>query len=103
MDEHQAVWNEKVASKIRKRTPDEAKGEPTFKLGAYFYSLKDMDRANVYWDKAQKLNNDSWNYHRQDWSFLDPAETNKNFLGKRRALTKEYYEPLDLETADSSR
>lgn len=93
------VWTaEQVKSKIRRRTSDEALGEPTFKLATYFHESGDADRANRYWDEAQKLNPDSWNYHRQDWSFLPPAETTKNFLAKTGALgTKPYYAPLELE------
>lgn len=91
------IWSkEKIASQIRQRTPDETLAEPNFKLAAYFYQHGDMERAGKYWDKAQELNPDSWNYHRQDWSFLEGAETMKNFLGKVNALEKDYYAPMDL-------
>lgn len=98
------AWSpEHVASKIRQRTPNEARAEPAFKLGAYFHARDDMDRANRYWDMAQELNPDSWNYHRQDWSFLPPAQTNMNFIRKRNALTKPYYAPLELEGESEDR
>lgn len=94
------IWSkDKIASQIRKRTSHEATAEPTFKLAVYFYQQEDMDRANTYWDKAQALNPDSWNYHRQDWSFLERQETMKNFLGKVNALEKDYYAPMDLNPA----
>lgn len=92
------IWSaKKVASSIRQRTPDEALAEPTFKLGVYFHGQQDTERANTYWDKAQALHPDSWNFHRQDWSFLPPEETNKNFMAKVQALTKTYYAPIDME------
>ncbi len=85
---------DEVASNIRLRVADEELAEPNFKLANYFYAKGNMDSANAYWDKAQALSPDSWNFHRQDWSFLSSAETNKNFLGKVNALTTSYYAPM---------
>ncbi len=87
-----------AGAKIRPRTADTALAEPTFKLGVYFHEIGDDARANAYWDKAQALNPDSWNFHRQDWSFLPTmAETMKNFTGKVGKLNgKAYYEPIDI-------
>lgn len=91
------IWSkEKIASQIRQRTPEEALAEPNFKLAAYFYQQGDMERAGKYWDKAQELNPDSWNYHRQDWSFLEGPETMRNFLGRVNSRTEDYYAPMDL-------
>jgi len=87
---------DEVASNIRSRTTDEELAEPTFKLANYFYAEGDMESANTYWDKAQALNPNSWNFHRQDWSFLPTKETMKNFLGKVNALTTTpYYVPME--------
>ncbi len=92
------VWDAtKVAKKIRPRTSAEARAEAIFKLGVYFYERNKKDKANTFWDQAQALHPDSWNFHRQDWSFLPSSETNRNFMAKRRALTKPYYAPLDIE------
>ena len=78
--ESKYVWDaDTVAEKIRPRSSDESRAEALFKLGAYFSQHENADKANVYWDQAQALHPDSWNFHRQDWSFLDPAETNQNF------------------------
>ena len=84
-----------VVSNIRTRAADENLAEPTFKLATYFFAKGDMDSANAYWDKAQALSPDSWNFHHQDWSFLPRAETTKNFMGKVNALEKPYYAPMD--------
>lgn len=44
---------------------------------------------------AQALNPDSWNYHRQDWSFT-PAEAGINWQRKVQTLgDKPYYRPID--------
>jgi hypothetical protein len=95
------VWTpEKVASKIRRRTADEALAEPTFKLGVYFFQRQDEARARTYWKRAEELHPDSWNYHRQDWTFTAETSFGRSFQQKRSALgDKPYYEPLDLPPA----
>jgi hypothetical protein len=102
--ESQYVQNrEELLAKIPKRGDAEALAEPTFKLGVWFYLQGDRERADRYWDEAQKLNPDSWNFHRQDWSFLDPNVTMQNWLAKFRALgDKPYYRPLDLPPAEAA-
>lgn len=85
---------DEVVSNIRPRVSDEELAEPTFKLANYFFFEGNMESANAYWDKAQALSPDSWNFHRQDWSFLSRAETNKEFMGKVNALEKPYYAPM---------
>ena len=85
-----------AAAKIRPRTDDEELAEPTFKLGVYFHLTGDESRANKYWEESQKLAPDSWNFHRQDWSFT-PREATSNWFRKFQALgDKPYYAPLDL-------
>lgn len=85
---------EEVVSNIRPRAADEELAEPTFKLANFFFAQGDLVSANTYWDKAQALSPDSWNFHRQDWSFLPMGETNKNFIGKVNSRTKDYYAPM---------
>ena len=94
------VWSpQEVATKIRRRTPDEALAEPTFKLGVYFQRRAAEELARAYWAEAQRLFPDSWNFHRQDWH-LTEGLGGPRFMEKRDALgDKPYYEPLDL--ADS--
>lgn len=76
------------------KTPDQARAEPAFKLGVYFYAQGDMAKADQYWQLAQALNPDSWNYARQDWSFT-PDEADANWAAKYRTLDgKPYYKPV---------
>jgi hypothetical protein len=93
------VWGaEKVASKIRRRTSDEALAEPTFKLGVYFFQQKNEALARQYWKRAQELFPDSWNFHRQDWTFTSEGSSGKSFLEKRQNLgDKPYYAPLEIQ------
>ena len=97
-----AMTPETIAERFTAPTEDESLAEPTFRLGVYFHQAGDEDRANRYWEEAQRLNPDSWNYHRQDWSFT-PEEAGPNWVKKVRQLDgKPYYEPLDLPRAPTS-
>ena len=69
--------------------------DPTFKLGVYFFE-RDEPLARKYWEKAQALAPDNWNYHRQDWIGTEGLAGPK-FRAKRSALgDKPYYAPLDI-------
>ena len=85
-----------VSKNIIARSSDAEQAEPTFKLGVYFHLQGDEERANQYWEKAQTLNPDSWNFHRQDWSFT-PSEAILNWQKKVQGLgDRPYYQPLGL-------
>jgi hypothetical protein len=90
------VWStDEMVRRIRQHTPDEALADPTFKLGVYFYP-RDEALARQYWERAQALAPDNWNYHRQDWN-LTEGLAGPRYREKRGALgDKPYYEPLDL-------
>ena len=83
-----------AATRLTPKTADQARAEPAFKLGVYFHSQGDAAKADQYWQKAQALNPDSWNYARQDWSFT-PEEAGANFAAKYQSLDgKPYYKPV---------
>ena len=96
------VWSrEQVRAKIRQRTPDEARAEPMFKLGVYWFESGNEARARTYWERAQELFPDSWNFHRQDWSFTDDGSSGDRFQEKAQSTDlydgdTPYYAPLDL-------
>ncbi len=96
------VWSpEEVARNIIQRTPDAQRAEPAFKLGVYFHRQGNEDLANRWWEESQKLNPDSWNFHRQDWSFT-PREATRNWYRKVQTLgDKPYYRPLGLPGEDT--
>lgn len=94
-----AMTPEQVTAKMSPRTADEAKAEALFQLGLHFQRTGDDVRANRYWQEAQALRPDSWNYHRQDWSFT-PAEAGRNWLQKFQQLgDRDYYPKLELPSA----
>ena len=83
------------AATLSVRSPEVALADPTFKLGVHFQQQGDDAKANHYWERAQALNPDSWNYHRQDWSFT-PEEAGANWQKKAQALDgKPYYAPIE--------
>ena len=76
------------------KSSDEVMAEANFKLGVYFHRAGNSVKADHYWVSAQQLNPDSWNYHRQDWSFT-PEEAGANWTKKAQSLgDKPYYRPL---------
>lgn len=59
--------------------------------------------ANSYWERAEELFPDSWNYARQDWSFT-PEEAGRNWSEKVDGLgNTPYYAPLDLKAETDGR
>jgi len=91
-----AIPPTKMAARLRKKTAAEAEADASFRLGVYFHLAGNEKLADKYWEQAEKQNPNSWNYHRQDWSFT-PREAMRNWMTKVRALgDKPYYAPLDL-------
>lgn len=91
-----AMTHEAVAKKLKARTPDEANADASFQLANHFHRAGDTERADRYWADAERLRPDSWNYHRQDWSFT-PKEAGANWMKKFQALGDEpYYPPLEV-------
>ena len=71
-EESSYVWSRaEMVERIRHRTPDEALADPTFKLGVHFFRQGDEALARSYWEQAQALSPDSWNFHRQDWNLTE--------------------------------
>lgn len=85
-----------LAKRVKERTGDEDLADVHFRLGAIFMGRGEDALAKRHWAEAERLNPDSWNYHRQDWSYSASDATFK-FLRKVAGLgDKPYYPPLDL-------
>jgi hypothetical protein len=99
--ESEYVWTaDEVKDRIIQRSPDAERAEPAFKLGVYFHRKGDEAKANQWWEESQKLNPDSWNFHRQDWSFTKSEATAKWMQKVGKLKGKPYYRPLDLPVAE---
>ena len=57
------------AARVKPRSPDEMDADASFALGVWFHHTGNAPVAKKYFERAQALNPDDWNYHRQDWSF----------------------------------
>ena len=80
---------------LEPRSSDESMAEAAFALASFFKTDGNGEKADKYWAMAQRLNPDSWNYHRQDWSFT-PEEAGSNWQRKVMTLgDKPYYRPID--------
>lgn len=93
---------EQLRSRIKVRSENERLADAHFKLGAYFSTHDQRDLATKHWQKSQELNPDSWNYHRQDWSY-DKKKEMSNWMAKVRKLgTKPYYDPVEFPQAKTA-
>ncbi len=85
-----------LADRLDGMDSSEAKADAAFRLGVYFETTGEEERARTYWHQAQTLNPDSWNYHRQEWSYT-PSEAGAKWMKKVQTLgDKPYYKPIEL-------
>jgi len=83
------------ARRVKARSRNEMEADASFKLGVWFAQAGAAERARPYFKRAQALNPDDWNYHRQDWSFT-PEEAGKLWLEKFQKLETPYYPTLQI-------
>jgi hypothetical protein len=88
--------DEEFARRAKPRSAAEMEAEASFKLAVWFHENGNAELAAKYWKRAQELNPDDWNYHRQDWSFT-PQEAGKKWLEKFQKLDQPYYPKLELQ------
>lgn len=91
-----ALSDADFAGRVKPRSAAEREADASFKLAVYFHQSGDAERAAKHFHHAQQLNPESWNYHRQEWSFT-PAEAGKKWSEKFNASDKPYYPPLELD------
>lgn len=90
-----------LQSRVTPRSADERLAEAHFRLGTHFLAQGDRDSAGKHWKESQRLNPNSWNYHRQQWSF-DKSTEMLNFLTKVRKLGDQpYYAPVEFPASKS--
>jgi hypothetical protein len=89
-----ALSDEEFALRVKPRSPAEMEADASFKLAVWFHENGNGELAAKYWNRAQQLNPDDWNYHRQEWSFGDNA--GQKWMEKFKTLDKPYYAPLEI-------
>jgi tetratricopeptide (TPR) repeat protein len=90
-----ALSDEEFAKRVKPRSPDEMEADASFALAVWFQQTGDQARAAKYFEHAQELNPDDWNYYRQQWSF-EPDEAGRKWLEKFKKLDQPYYPKLRL-------
>ena len=88
--------DEEFARRVKPRTHEEMEADASFKLAVHFHQRGNNELAEKYFAKAQALNPDDWNYHRQEWSFT-PSEAGKKWLEKFNKLDQPYYPKLQID------
>jgi len=88
------------ARRVKPRSATEMEAEASFKLGVWFQQAHKPALAAKYFERAQQLNPDDWNYHRQEWSFSGDAEAGRKWLEKFQKLDTPYYPTIDLKPSD---
>lgn len=100
-DSEYVVPLEKLTEKLAVVDPKLLLADTHFKLAVYYHEQGNEEAANEHWQEAQRLNPDSWNYHRQQWSF-EPRTALKKWFEKFQKLDGEpYYAPLELPPAEN--
>ncbi len=91
-----------VASHIREHSFEQQKADAAFRLANLFRAHGQKDKAEQYWDLAQSLNPDSINFIRQDLTLTAEGSAGETFMkvmGEYASQGKDYYRPLDIESA----
>lgn len=95
-DSEFSLSREQIVERLALRTTEQADADAYFQLGNHFHRTGDEELASRYWAEAQSRLPESWNYHRQDWSFT-PEEAGAKWVQKYLALgDEEYYPAADL-------
>ena len=82
------------AKRVQPPSASAAEADATFKLAVWFHDRQQNELALKHWKRAQELNPDDWNYHRQEWSFT--GDEGKKWLEKFAHFEKDYYPKLNL-------
>ena len=91
--------DEEFNRRVKPRSDSETEAEASFKLAVWFQQAGNKELASKYFAKAQQLNPDDWNYHRQEWSFT-PQEAGKKWMEKFKKTEEPYYPKLDIPPPD---
>jgi Flp pilus assembly protein TadD len=95
------VSDDEYARRVQPRSANEMEAEASFKLAVWFHERGDVGTAAKYFARAQQLNPNDWNYHRQEWSFT-PAEAGRKWLAKFLLQHERYYPTLELKPKEKS-
>ncbi len=87
--------DEEFARRVKPRSAAEMEADASFKLAVWFHAKGQDELAKQYFERAQQLNPDDWNYDRQEWSFT-PDQAGKKWLQKFNSREQPYYPKLEI-------
>lgn len=90
-----ALSDADFTKRVKPRSANEMDADASFAMAVWFHNEKNEALAKKYFERAQALNPDDWNYHRQDWSFT-PGEAGSKWIEKFQKLDQPYYPTLEL-------
>ena len=90
-----ALSDDEFARRVKPRSAAEMEADASFKLAVWFHEQGNSELAGKYWQHAQELNPEDWNYHRQEWSFT-PQEAGRKWRAKFDELDHPYYPKLEM-------
>lgn len=85
-----------LTRKLRRSNPERPRADAHFTMATWLHRQGEEEAARGHWQQAQRLDPDNWNYHRQEWSFLDGGTRSRNFAEKLQGQDGPYYKPADL-------
>ncbi len=95
------VWDrDKVRESIFQRTPEAERAQPAFRLGGYYFTNGNDEKAEQYWTMAQQLDPSSWNYLRQDLQYEEGGSAGPEWRERRSQIESaggSYYAPLEID------
>jgi hypothetical protein len=94
--------NSEFAARVKDRSPAAMEADAAFKLAVWFQQASQPELAAQYFARAQQLNPDDWNYHRQEWSFA-PQDAGRKWLEKFQKQDEAYYPKLDIKPESGKR
>lgn len=98
------VWDtDRVKDSIFQRTPDAERAQPAFRLGGYYFTNGNDEKAEQYWTMAQELDPTSWNYLRQDLMYEEGGSAGPEWRARRDRIESaggSYYAPLEIESTN---
>lgn len=90
-----ALSDDEFAARVKPRSESEMEADASFALAVWFHQAGNQPLAKKHFERAQSLNPNDWNYHRQDWSFT-PGEAGTKWMEKFQKLDTPYYPKLEL-------
>lgn len=90
-----------LKQRLGKRTERQAQADAHFRLATFLQEGGNTESAQQHFQQAQRLAPESWNYHRQEWSYT-PGQAGAKWFAKFQTLGETpYYAPMELPAGET--